>query len=351
MEQQPKLDLSDDEIVVDKPETIVTEDKSEPTKEAQPEPVKEIRMADKELRLAVPSAFKGDRSKLNAFKSAVQLYLNINAGVYNTDARKIAFLLSLLQEGGAALWREQWLDKHISDLSKTSPNIPTECTWDVFLQNFSDAFEETDTPGTALWRIKNMQQGTTSAEDHVNRFKLLASTSGLDTTTNKDLAIRDYFAETLNRPLRKRILEDSNPPRDIDSWYKMAIRYDNQWRRNRDIFGRDSHSKGQSRSKGKTWTWQHSSSSRDPNAMEIDALSVEERADLLKKGACFFCKAPGHMANKCPKKRSQPSNANTSTNWRTKTPKEIAAHIRSLLDEAGEETEVEVRRIAEEEGF
>ena len=35
---------------------------------------------------------------------------------------------------------------------------------------------------------------------------------------------------------------------------------------------------------------------KDPNAMDIDLLSVDERAKLMKDGKCFICRQTGHMA-------------------------------------------------------
>jgi hypothetical protein len=45
-----------------------------------------------------------------------------------------------------------------------------------------------------------------------------------------------------------------------------------------------------------------SSSSHDPNAMDVDAihtrnpLSDEEKQQLMAEGQCFFCKQQGHMS-------------------------------------------------------
>jgi hypothetical protein len=68
--------------------------------------------------------------------------------------------------------------------------------------------------------------------------------------------------------------------------------------------------------------WQHrfgqrgqggGSSSHDPNAMDVDAISTwnslseEEKKRLMAEGRCFFCKQQGHMSQNCPKKPSRPN--------------------------------------------
>ena len=46
---------------------------------------------------------------------------------------------------------------------------------------------------------------------------------------------------------------------------------------------------------------------RDPNAMDIDRISVEEQQNLMKTGFCFYCKEKGHIAKNCPKKGRMPA--------------------------------------------
>jgi len=35
---------------------------------------------------------------------------------------------------------------------------------------------------------------------------------------------------------------------------------------------------------------------RDPNAMDVDALSVRQREEAMRKGACFGCGEIGHIS-------------------------------------------------------
>ena len=40
--------------------------------------------------------------------------------------------------------------------------------------------------------------------------------------------------------------------------------------------------------------WEH-----NPNTMNVDALSIEEKRRLMKEGKCFQCKKLGHLAKDC----------------------------------------------------
>jgi hypothetical protein len=44
---------------------------------------------------------------------------------------------------------------------------------------------------------------------------------------------------------------------------------------------------------------------KDDDAMDVDRLDEEERADCMAKGLCFVCKKRGHRANSCPEKKKK----------------------------------------------
>src|SRR5271156_3767832 len=71
------------------------------------------------------------------------------------------------------------------------------------------------------------------------------------------------------------------------------------------------------------WTPQ---SQKDPNTMDISALTPEERTRLMKIGRCFRCRKTGHLAKDCPDHTTTPQKA-VPKKW---TAAELKAQIRNL---------------------
>jgi hypothetical protein len=55
----------------------------------------------KELNLNKPKAFDGNRNNFKDFLQTVEVYMDVNHDTYNTDLRKIAFVLSFMTAGAA----------------------------------------------------------------------------------------------------------------------------------------------------------------------------------------------------------------------------------------------------------
>jgi hypothetical protein len=53
--------------------------------------------------------------------------------------------------------------------------------------------------------------------------------------------------------------------------------------------------------------WWRTNERKDPNAMDVDALTMEERGMLLRQGKCFRCKKTGHMGKDCPPEQGESS--------------------------------------------
>jgi Zinc knuckle len=72
--------------------------------------------------------------------------------------------------------------------------------------------------------------------------------------------------------------------------------------------------------------------------MDIDALTPEDRTNLMRRGACFTCRQTGHLSRDCPKKnqnyRPSTNSGNEKKKWNAK---DIHAMIKGLSKEENEE--------------
>ena len=95
--------------------------------------------------------------------------------------------------------------------------------------------------------------------------------------------------------------------------------------------------------------------------MDVDALSMDKRSDMMKKGLCFHCNKSGHISKFCPEKRkaststssltSLPSYVLSPTLQKKMNPKELVAHIHSVTAQMGPDEKEEFLNEAEKEGF
>ena len=100
---------------------------------------------------------------------------------------------------------------------------------------------------------------------------------------------------------------------------------------------------------------------RDPDAMDINALSTDKQTDMMRKGLCFNCNKAGHISKFCPEKQrastltftptSPLSYAPSPTTLKKMNIKELVAHIRSVTAQMGPEEKEEFLDEAEKEGF
>jgi len=252
----------------------------------------------KEIGINKPTPFNGERKKVETFIQECRMYLQINKKIYTTDAAKVAFFLSFMNDKEALRWKQTFLRSITNEDGEMNfPSIK------AFVTNLKEYFQPANQTSDAAHELATLKQGKKSAEEVVTEFRLLTSLAGYSAETPSDhLHLIEKFQNVLNPPLVKKIMLLDNPPTTIHEWVKKAILLDSQYRMTMDVLNRKTGGgKRDERKTGKPgWANYFDNrkprKERDPDAMDIDGMSTEKRTILMKKGACFICEEPGHMA-------------------------------------------------------
>ena len=69
----------------------------------------------KKTELNLPKIFMGKQTNLQRFLQDTFVFLTINKDHYNNDDKKIAFVMSFMTNGDAALWKQKFISKVIRD--------------------------------------------------------------------------------------------------------------------------------------------------------------------------------------------------------------------------------------------
>jgi hypothetical protein len=114
-----------------------------------------------------------------------------------------------------------------------------------------------------------------------------------------DVYLLRKYREGLSKPLHNKVISTYPSPETIEDWKERAMNLDRAWRKTL---------KKNAKTKSRPYVpYKKPEQKRDPNAMDIDQMSVEEKEDLMKERACFFCKQSGHRAFECPQKGRNPA--------------------------------------------
>jgi len=110
----------------------------------------------KKVKLYLPKPFNGKRESLKMFLQDSQMYILINAEMYDTNLKKIAFMLSLMVEGDAASWKQQLIEETLDRalLAGTNPDFGT---FGNFIGSLKEAFEPYDPEGDVLEEMKSLR--------------------------------------------------------------------------------------------------------------------------------------------------------------------------------------------------
>jgi Retrotransposon gag protein/Zinc knuckle len=275
------------------------------------------------LQGTTPTIFAGDRSLSETFTRDFKIYKIMNplANVMKQPYAWVATALSLIW--GPKV--DNWVDEQLNNLElkvQTTPHSD-ETLWTDFEMAFMDAFTDTAKKEDAYQKLKHLKMKDELVDDYITAFNSLAAKAGWELTNEGTI---DAFRSGLQPGTLNAIMNWDVWPKTMAQWQQAAR--DELWKylAKKAILS----FRPQNSSQGNLGTrnqWQRrfgqhrqggSSSSRDPNAMDVNAINTrnplndEEKWWLMAEGRCFFCKQQGHMSRNCPKKPSRSTTTPTT---------------------------------------
>jgi hypothetical protein len=174
----------------------------------------------KEYGMNKPMPFTGDWTKIRQFLQDCLEYLDMKQSIYNMDWLKIGLILSYMNDGEAANWKEYYLDT-LEDPNTGMPNFPTLV---MFLVDLRKAFQATDRVWDAVNRLEMLRQGKKTTEELNTEFLQIVGQAGIDRKTSSDhLHLIGYYRKALELRLSRKILFSNDIPKTIDRWTETAI--------------------------------------------------------------------------------------------------------------------------------
>ena len=183
----------------------------------------------KEVKIKTPTEFKGEKDKATKFIREVELYLHINKHIYDTDEKKITFMLSFMTDGAAAAWKEAY----IANKTMITGGFGFG-SWGDFLKVFKEGFAPIDEAGNACLKLKTLKQGERTTKDYILDFCIHALKLGI----TADEALSEYFMDGLHPRLLEKIFTMEKLPVKIADWFITASKYNSQWCHARAIIGK-----------------------------------------------------------------------------------------------------------------
>ena len=140
----------------------------------------------KKLKMNTLTSFSDDRKKLDNFIMECDIYLQMNKGVYDTDKKKIIFVLSYIKDGTAKAWKQSFwtMVKDDNDFGSYSH----------FKKGLRDSFSPVNKKGDAITKMVTSTMVGGTADKYIHQFIRWTAKSGV---TN-DLPLIKWFIASLN---------------------------------------------------------------------------------------------------------------------------------------------------------
>ena len=237
-----------------------------------------------EPQVSLPSKFDGSRERCRDFINQVKLIFRLQPSRYPDDRTKVGFIGTLLTGTAAA-----WFSPHFEGDSACMDD------WELFVQEFEEAFGDMDRVSVAANKIRLLRQGTNTVSEYAAAFRRLICDLNWG-----DGAYVDQFRRGLRDDVKDLMLTVEIPKSLVEA-IRTAVACDNRLmerksdRRNAPHYNHYQHT--------------HQRTNNGPVPMELDAiqqssrrrgpLSPEERERRRRLNLCLYCGDAGHNVSEC----------------------------------------------------
>src|SRR6266540_689708 len=318
----------------------------------------------KNYKLPDQANFSGRAENVDAFLLECTMRFRVLQEDFNTVNKQVFYALSLMKEGVARTWKEQYLRSRKHEQYLADHNL-----WTSFATALKTSFANPSNKVTAMRQLKQIRQQNGSVDELNTRFRLLISKAGLDIVQNAALLVQMY-EDALSPRLFQTLVVNGKNSDNIETYMANASEVDRAFRRTSGVMKNAFQKTGK---KGKKSSyipnyWPSSSNSSRNNyqgePMDVDVMTLDK-----SKLECFNCGRKGHFTSDCRQPRKQQNrvqNRPQQSNYKGKgkqqqqhqyqqkkkmSPQQFKTHIRALIDE--DPTDPEYQEFLKEidEGF
>ena len=260
------------------------------------------------IKVAKPEPFDGKSENVDTFLGACNLVFQTSTEEFKSVRARIYYVLSYCTKGSALIWKDQVM-KELEQLLGMVATIVSEqgCgTWKAFEIFFRRTWKGISTKIEAQAAIQTIRQGNDSVEEYMTRFRLLL----IEADIGNEAAVM-FFKRGLKEPIKRRIYDSGNVPKNLDEWTQRAIIIETAWK------------ESELDRKGSGWRPQTGKVRFiEDKKNNNKRLSDEEYQKRRKEGLCYKCGNKGHLAKDCFAKGRRIQEQEPNTTKSTEEPKE-----------------------------
>ncbi|MBH0115219.1 hypothetical protein I5E68_19995, partial [Novosphingobium sp. YJ-S2-02] len=226
---------------------------------------------------------------------------------FQNDVQRVIFILSYISnKGKTGQWKQNYHRVYTNPQTKRF-FPPSLAQFDADFQKAFGAIEEVQ---KARKKIQDVTQDRKDIDDYSTEFNNLAGKAQYDRySADGNALLITLFEKGLPEHTTRYIIGVRPLPATIDEWQSAASYYENTYKiflKRDKPFVKKKAWQASNQNNGRTSAPQ-TTTPKDPNAMDVDRMTTQERDDHIKKGKCFTCHQPGHMSRDCPKRPRKPA--------------------------------------------